>query len=199
MQTGHKNTLPSPTNALLLPLRLLRSIIQAFLWMSNSKRLHYMSSKTKLCLTTARHRMSPQWNILRINIRNQSKDASHILFSTFIYYYLLSSFSPLLPSYLDVPCYLNNRQRYCSVWHKRELDSLQQIYWMNTCWKLTSTTRFIFFLWVWKVSRQPVVGLGIPHNWISRLLNCYMWLRMVWFQYFCYLQPWPHFLVIAFP
>src|ERR1700683_1299824 len=27
----------------------------------------------------------------------------------------------LLPQYyLDVPCYLNNRQRYCSVWSERE-------------------------------------------------------------------------------
>ena len=32
-------------------------------------------------------------------------------------------FHLLLPSYLDVPCYLNNRQRYCSVWPERE-DSL---------------------------------------------------------------------------
>jgi hypothetical protein len=25
-----------------------------------------------------------------------------------------------LPSYLNVPCYLNNRQRYCSVWPERD-------------------------------------------------------------------------------
>ena len=29
-------------------------------------------------------------------------------------------FHLLLPSYLDVPCYLNNRQRYCSVWPERD-------------------------------------------------------------------------------
>jgi len=33
-------------------------------------------------------------------------------------------FHLLLLSCLDVPCYLNNRQRYCSVWPERELDSL---------------------------------------------------------------------------
>src|SRR6202046_528619 len=44
------------------------------------------------------------------------KDPSHILFSTFIYLAL----PHLLPPYhLDVPCYLNNRQRYCSVWSER--------------------------------------------------------------------------------
>src|ERR1700691_1629667 len=32
-------------------------------------------------------------------------------------------FTLLLPYNLDVPCYLNNRQRYCSVWPERE-DSL---------------------------------------------------------------------------
>jgi hypothetical protein len=26
----------------------------------------------------------------------------------------------LLPSYLIVPCYLNNRQRYCSVWPEKD-------------------------------------------------------------------------------
>ena len=29
-------------------------------------------------------------------------------------------FHLLPPYYLDVPCYLNNRQRYCSVWSERE-------------------------------------------------------------------------------
>jgi hypothetical protein len=29
-------------------------------------------------------------------------------------------FHLLLPSYLDVPCYLKNRQRYCLVWPERD-------------------------------------------------------------------------------
>ena len=36
---------------------------------------------------------------------------------TLIYLVLLHL---LLPSYLNVPCYLNNRQRYCSVWPERD-------------------------------------------------------------------------------
>src|ERR1700683_1875642 len=48
------------------------------------------------------------------------KDTSHILFSTFIYPIYIVLFHLLPPYYLDVPCYLNNRQRYCSVWSERE-------------------------------------------------------------------------------
>jgi hypothetical protein len=36
---------------------------------------------------------------------------------TLIYLVLLHL---LLPSHLDVPCYLNNRQRYCSVWPEKD-------------------------------------------------------------------------------
>jgi cellulose synthase/poly-beta-1,6-N-acetylglucosamine synthase-like glycosyltransferase len=36
---------------------------------------------------------------------------------TLIYLVLLHL---LLPSYLNVPCYLNNRQRYCSVWPEKD-------------------------------------------------------------------------------
>ena len=49
--------------------------------------------------------------------------ATSYLVSLFTLIYLVL-FHLLLPSYLDVPCYLNNRQRYCSVWPERELDSL---------------------------------------------------------------------------
>src|ERR1700730_2930788 len=45
---------------------------------------------------------------------------SHILFSIIVYIYIYLVLFHLLPPYhLDVPCYLNNRQRYCSVWSER--------------------------------------------------------------------------------
>jgi hypothetical protein len=68
------------------------------------------------------------------------KDPSHILFSTFIYLAL----PHLLPPYhLDVPCYLNNRQRYCSVWSKRLglFTSRGNTIWCIYIFSLLSATR----------------------------------------------------------
>jgi hypothetical protein len=45
--------------------------------------------------------------------------ATSYLIPLFTLIYLVL-FHLLLPSHLDVPCYLNNRQRYCSVWPERD-------------------------------------------------------------------------------
>ena len=38
-------------------------------------------------------------------------------------------FHLLPPYYLDVPCYLNNRQRYCSVWSERKELFIEGVNW----------------------------------------------------------------------
>ena len=53
----------------------------------------------------------------------------------------------LLPSYLDVPRYLNNRQRYCSVWPERELDSLHSSNFVLGLKRLMSDPFWVFPIW----------------------------------------------------
>ena len=67
--------------------------------------------------------------------------ATPYLVSLFTLVYIVL-FHLLLPSYLDVPCYLNNRQRYCSVWPERDWT----LY--NTSTQLLSVLFKITSMWV---------------------------------------------------
>src|SRR6266481_7319204 len=57
--------------------------------------------------------------VIKLESVNVRIPATSYLVPLFTLIYLVL-FHLLLPSYLDVPCYLNNRQRYCSVWPERD-------------------------------------------------------------------------------
>jgi hypothetical protein len=70
------------------------------------------------------------WNLstaiqVTLNVRIPATSYLVPLF-TFVYIVL---FTLLLPYNLDVPCYLTNRKRYCSVWPEKDKDSL---HWSRT-------------------------------------------------------------------
>src|SRR6202035_1356552 len=63
--------------------------------------------------------VNPMWQSLKCSTLSCVRiSATSYLVPLFTLIYLVL-FHFLLPSHLDVPCYLNNRQRYCSVWSER--------------------------------------------------------------------------------
>jgi hypothetical protein len=61
---------------------------------------------------------TPLWFVLSEGEDVKGPATSYLVpLFTLIYKVLLHL---LLPSYLIVPCYLNNRQRYCSVWPEKD-------------------------------------------------------------------------------
>src|ERR1700688_3881263 len=73
-------------------------------------------------------------------------------------------FHLLPPYYLDVPCYLNNRQRYCSVWSEREG--------LFTCWQ-----------------NDTGMSEGIPFKQVNKQYILDVNTELVGLHSFCTLKP----------
>src|ERR1700677_1789023 len=72
--------------------------------------------------------MDSQKNLFFGHVRIPATSYLVLLFT--LIYIVLFHLLPLY--YLDVPCYLNNRQRYCSVWSEREGLFPQEDTWQST-------------------------------------------------------------------